>query len=152
MADGKWVWKSKGNKHARIGRPYQTKNKPKKLLIMLKGKTWRIDNLRRPLGCAGGRRQASLEKFTVDSLLYTSTLRWALPRWLSGKESDCQCRRHRRDAGWIPWLGRSSGERNSNLLQYSCLGNSMDRRACRAIQSMAPQTVVGDWACIHTRT
>ena len=34
--------------------------------------------------------------------------------------------------GLIPWLGKSPGERNSNLLQYSCLGNSMDRGACRA--------------------
>ena len=29
-------------------------------------------------------------------------------------------------------LGRSSGERNGNPLQYSCLGNSMDREAYRA--------------------
>ena len=132
VADGKWEWKSKGNKHARVGRPYQTKNKPKKPLITFKGKTWRIDNLPIPLGCAGGRRKASLEKFTVGSLLYAGTLRWALPRWLSGKECDCQCGRHRRDMGLIPWLGKSPGERNSNLLQYSCLGNSMDRGACRA--------------------
>ena len=32
-----------------------------------------------------------------------------------------------RDAGSIPGLGRSSGEGNGNLLQYSCLENSMDR-------------------------
>ena len=29
----------------------------------------------------------------------------------------------------IPELGRSSGERNGNPLQYSCLENSMDRGA-----------------------
>ena len=34
-----------------------------------------------------------------------------------------------RDQGWIPGLGRSSGEGNGNLLQYSCLENSMDRGA-----------------------
>ena len=34
-----------------------------------------------------------------------------------------------RDAGLIPELGRSPGRRNSNLLQYSCLENSMDRGA-----------------------
>ena len=34
-----------------------------------------------------------------------------------------------RDAGWIPRLGRSPGERNSNQLQYSCLENPMDRGA-----------------------
>ena len=30
------------------------------------------------------------------------------------------------DTGLIPGMGRSSGEGNSNLLQYSDLGNSMD--------------------------
>ena len=33
------------------------------------------------------------------------------------------------DAGLIPELGRSPGVGNGNLLQYSCLGNSMDRQA-----------------------
>ena len=33
------------------------------------------------------------------------------------------------DAGSIPALGRSSGEGNGNPLQYSCLGNPMDRGA-----------------------
>ena len=32
-----------------------------------------------------------------------------------------------RDAGLIPGLGRSPGEGNGNLLQYSCLENPMDR-------------------------
>ena len=32
-----------------------------------------------------------------------------------------------RDLGLIPGSGRSSGERNGNLLQYLCLENSMDR-------------------------
>ena len=36
------------------------------------------------------------------------------------------------DAGSIPRLGRSPGEGNGNLLQYSCLGNPMDRGAWRA--------------------
>ena len=34
-----------------------------------------------------------------------------------------------RDMGSIPGLGRSSEVRNGNLLQYSCLENSMDREA-----------------------
>ena len=33
----------------------------------------------------------------------------------------------------IPGLGRSLGEENGNTLQYSCLGNSMDRGAWQAI-------------------
>ena len=31
------------------------------------------------------------------------------------------------DLGSIPGLGRSPGEENNNLLQYSCLENPMDR-------------------------
>jgi len=47
------------------------------------------------------------------------------------KESACNAV----DAGLIPGLGRSPGEGNGNPLQYSCLGNSMDR---------------GDWqAAVH---
>ena len=34
-----------------------------------------------------------------------------------------------REAGLIPELGRSPGAENENLLQYSCLGNLMDRGA-----------------------
>ena len=33
------------------------------------------------------------------------------------------------DAGLIPRSGRSRGEGNGNPLQYSCLGNPMDREA-----------------------
>ena len=55
-----------------------------------------------------------------------------LPRWHSGKESTCQCRRCERP-GFIPGLGRSRGIGNSNPLQYSCLENSFDRGAWRAI-------------------
>ena len=32
-----------------------------------------------------------------------------------------------KDVGFISGLGRSSGEGNDNPLQYSCLGNPMDR-------------------------
>ena len=37
------------------------------------------------------------------------------------------------DAGSVPGLGRSPGEGNGNLLQYSCLENTMDRGAWQAI-------------------
>ena len=42
------------------------------------------------------------------------------------------------DAGSIPGSGRSPGEGNSNLLQYSWLGNPMDRGA-GGFQSMGSQ-------------
>ena len=37
-----------------------------------------------------------------------------------------------RDMGSTPGLGRSPGEGNGSLLQYSCLGNLMDRGAWQA--------------------
>ena len=58
---------------------------------------------------------------------------WALdfPGGASGKESACQCRRHR-EKGLIPGSGRSPGGGHGNPLQYSCLENPMDRGAWRA--------------------
>ena len=50
-----------------------------------------------------------------------------LPKWLGGKESACQAG----NMGSMPELGRSPGERNGNSLQYSCLGNPMDRGVWR---------------------
>ena len=47
----------------------------------------------------------------------------------SGKESACNAE----DLGSVPGSGRSPGEGNGNPLQYSCLENSMDRGAWRAI-------------------
>ena len=44
-------------------------------------------------------------------------------------QSTCQAG----DMHSIPGLRRSSGEGNGNPLQYSCLGNPMDRRAWQAI-------------------
>ena len=55
---------------------------------------------------------------------------------LDGKESAYKAG----DLGSIPGLGRSPGEGNGNLLQYSCLENSMDRGAWW-VQSMGPQRV-----------
>ena len=48
-----------------------------------------------------------------------------LPRRLSGKESTCQGRRR----GFDPWSGRSPRGGHGNPLQYSHLGNPMDRGA-----------------------
>jgi len=45
------------------------------------------------------------------------------------KESTCNAG----EPGSIPGLGRSPGEGNGNPLQYSCLGNPMDRGALKAI-------------------
>ena len=65
--------------------------------------------------------------FSFSSISIGSGLPW----WLSGKESTCE-RRRPESVGSIPGLGTSPGERNGNPLQYSCLGNPMDKEAWRA--------------------
>ena len=54
---------------------------------------------------------------------------YGLPRCLSGKGFAYQCRRH----PFNPWVGKSPGGGNGNPLQYSYLGNPMDRRAWWAV-------------------
>ena len=70
-------------------------------------------------GVAKSRTQ--LSNFHFTSLHFT-------PWWFNGKASACNAG----DLGSTPGLGRSPGDRNGNLLQYSCLGNSMDRGAWQA--------------------
>ena len=70
---------------------------------------------------------------SLDHEQYTEVL---IIYWLSDsssevKESTCRCRR----CGFDPRLVRSPGGGNGNPLQYSCLGNPMDKRAW--------------WAAIH---
>ena len=50
------------------------------------------------------------------------------PRWLSGKEPTCNAG----DSGLISGSGIFLEEGNDNQLQYSYLGNPMDRGAWRA--------------------
>ena len=52
-----------------------------------------------------------------------------------------------RDASVIPGLGISPGEGNGNPLQYSCLGNPMDREIWRA----RVHGVTKSWTWLHTR-
>ena len=52
-----------------------------------------------------------------------------------GKECICKCRR----LGFDPWVRKIAGKGNGNLLQYSCLENSMDRRATGWLRSMGSQ-------------
>ena len=68
-------------------------------------------------------------KFILLTHIYSVPFRHCgLPRWLSSKEYACQCKRPKFDPG----SERSPGEGNGNPLQYSCLGNSMDRGAWQA--------------------
>ena len=65
----------------------------------------------------------------VSFLFFLAVLYVGLPWWLSGKESACNAE----NSGSIPGLGRSPGEGNGYQIQYSCLENTMDRRARQAI-------------------
>ena len=64
---------------------------------------------------------AELEKV----VRFFNNFKHAPPGGSDSKESACSAG----DLGSIPGSGRSSGEGNGNPLQYSCLGNPMDRGA-----------------------
>ena len=57
------------------------------------------------------------------------------------------------DSGLIPGLGKFPGKGNGNLLQYSCLENSMDRGAWKAIVQgvTKSQTRLSGFHFTHTR-
>ena len=67
--------------------------------------------------------------------------------WLNSKESTCNTG----DVGSIPRLGISPGGGNGSLLQYSCLGSSVDRRAWwTTVHRVAKgRTQLSNWACTH---
>ena len=52
------------------------------------------------------------------------------------------------DMGLIPVLGRSPGEGSENPPKYSCLGNPMDRGACRVTE----HGVVKSWTQLSEQT
>ena len=61
-----------------------------------------------------------------------------------------------RDMGSIPESGRSPGGGNGNLLQYSCLGDSMDRGAWqptvhRVTKSQTQLKRLSTFACMVTQ-
>ena len=61
-------------------------------------------------------------KHTENGIYLVPTLYLGFPSSLAGKESACDAE----DPGSIPGLGRSPGEGNSYLFQYSGQENSMD--------------------------
>ena len=58
----------------------------------------------------------------VFGLLKPASTSWDFPGGSDGKASPYNVG----DLGWVPGLGRSSGEGNGTPLQYSCLENPMD--------------------------
>ena len=75
-------------------------------------------------------RQAAVESSTAVSKGWLYQLQsWMISGESDDKESACNAG----DTGSIPEQGRSPGEGNDNPLQYSCLGNPMDRGTWQAI-------------------
>ena len=72
---------------------------------------------------------------------------YRLPGGTSGKESICQCKRDARDTVSTPGSGRSLGV--GAPLQYSCLGNSMNRGARRATGLGVEESWTGLWDWAH---
>ena len=71
--------------------------------------------------------------FLICRFYFTS----GLPRWFSGKESACQCKRDK-GCGYDPRLERCLGVGNGTPLQYFCLGNPINKGAW--------------WAAVHEVT
>ena len=69
-----------------------------------------------------------LSDFHFTSSYYHCYFFCSVPGGSDGKESACNAG----DVGSIPGLGRSPGGGNGNPVQYSCLGNLMDRGAWQA--------------------
>ena len=75
---------------------------------------------------------------------------YRLHQWLSSKESACNAG-DTGNAGLIPGLGRSPWGRHGNLLQYSCLENSMDRGDWRVtVHGVAESWLWLKWLSMHT--
>ena len=64
-----------------------------------------------------------MDDFTTSVFLTSYYLSTGFPGGLVVKNPPANAR----DMGSIPGLGRSLGEGNGNPLQYSCLGNLIDR-------------------------
>ena len=65
---------------------------------------------------------------TRSEVTTSSAPSWGFPGSSDGKESACSAG----DPGLTPGWGRSPGGGRGNPLQYSCLGNPMDKGAWRA--------------------
>ena len=77
---------------------------------------------------AKSKTQRYLQGIPKPNTNYLRLFRIVFPNGSRSEESACNAG-DTRDMGTIPGLVRSPGEENGNSLQYSCLGNPMDRRA-----------------------
>ena len=93
-----------------------------------KGEVWRDSSVHNMFPVPESSRSMRLRCTCHPPVLWGFLIAYwktGLLRWLSGKQSPCQGRKCMFDpwSGKIPWRG------NGNPLQYSCLGNPMERGA-----------------------
>ena len=82
----------------------------------------------------------------IHKYLYIRIYQTGIPWWPNSKEYAC----NGGDAGLIPGLGRSPWGGNGHPLQYSCLGNPMDRGACLAtVHGVAKRQDMTEWLSVH---
>ena len=107
--------------------------------------TWRIPWTEKP----GGLQSVGSQKVGHD---WTTNIHThiGLPRWLSGKESACQCRRYRR-CGFDPWVGKSPWRRKWQPIPVFLPGKIPWTEEPGRLQSMGLQRVGHDWANERTR-
>ena len=63
-----------------------------------------------------------------EAAQWQDIMRCGLPRWLSGKDSTCQCKRHKR-CGFDPWVRKIPWRRNWQPTPVLLPGNPRDRGA-----------------------
>ena len=79
---------------------------------------------------------------------HTPFLSMGLPKWLSGKESACQCRRQ----GFDPWVRKIPWRRERQPTPVLLPGEIPWTEGAGGLQSMGSWRAVHDWAHIHTHT
>ena len=87
--------------------------------------------------------------YSLTALIVNSYFR--LPRWLSDKESACQCRRHRRH-GFDPWVGKIPWRRKWQPTPVFLPGKAYGQRSlahCVVHGVAKSQTRLSDWVHIY---
>ena len=109
--------------------------------------TWRIPWTEKP----GGLQSVGSQRVRHDWATNIHT-HIGLPRWLSGKESACQCRRYRR-CGFDPWVGKSPWRRKWQPIPVFLPGKIPWTEEPGRLQSIGPQRVGHGWAdaCVRAR-
>ena len=88
---------------------------------------------------------AEVETFFSHGKNFLSSLFSRLPRWFSGKESACQCRRCRR-LGFHPWIRKVSWSRKWQPTPVFLPGKSHGQRSLAGYSPWGPKKVKHDLA------